>query len=243
VPGKIFRMTSQTPAAVLWDMDGTLIDSEPLWVNAEHALLSRFGAHLTAEQERSLIGTGLWDCAELMRSCGVDLSADDIVAELCATVSAQMDGGELRWRPGARELLANLSKAGVPCALVTMSIHSLAQQVVDLLPAGSFQLLVGGDEVALEKPHPEAYLTAAARLGVPIEACLAFEDSVTGLRSASRSGAVTIGIPNLIDLTDAPSHAIIDTLDLLDAGGVSALFDRLRPTPIATENERAAPSA
>ena len=233
-------MTAETPAAVLWDMDGTLIDSGPLWVAAEHALLARFGASLTPEEELSLVGTGLWDCAELMRSRGVELSADEIVAELCAVVAARMAAGELEWRPGARELLADLANAGVPTALVTMSIRSLAQQVVDLLPAGSFGLIVGGDEVSEEKPHPEAYLTAARRLGVPIEACLAFEDSVTGLRSASASGAVAVGIPNLVDLADAPAHALIPTLAGLDAGGVSALFARLRPTTVTTETERAA---
>lgn len=178
-----------------------------------------------------------------MRRRGVELPVDDIVAELCARVAEQMAAGALLWRPGARELLQSLSAAGVPCALVTMSIHSLAQQVVDLLPAGSFQLIIGGDEVSREKPDPEAYQSAAAGLGVPIEACLAFEDSVTGLRSASASGAVTVGIPNLIDLSAAPSHTLIPTFKGLDAGGVSALFGRLRSTPIATEHERAALNA
>lgn len=233
-------MTAHTPAAVLWDMDGTLIDSEPLWVAAEHAMLARFDAHLTPEEELSLVGTGLWDCAELMRRRGVDMPADDIVAELCAAVAARMAAGELIWRPGARELLASLAAAGVPCALVTMSIRSLAQQVVDLLPAATFQSIVGGDEVALEKPHPEAYLVGAKRLGVEIDDCLAFEDSVTGLRSASASGAVAVGIPNLVDLADAPAHALIPTLSGLDAAGVSALFARLRPTSVSTETERAA---
>lgn len=236
-------MTAQTLDAVLWDMDGTLIDSEPLWVAAEHALLERFGASLTPEEELSLVGTGLWDCAALMRSRGVDLPADDIVAELCASVAERMAAGEVAWRPGARELLASLAEAGVPCALVTMSIRSLAGQVAELLPAHTFRVIVGGDEVAQEKPHPEAYLTAAAHLGVSIEACLAFEDSVTGLRSASASGAVAVGIPNLIDLSDAPSHALISTLDGLDVRGVHELFARLRPTPITTETERAAISA
>ncbi len=233
VPGRSVdwaAMNTAQPAAVLWDMDGTIIDSEPLWIVAEDAMLSRYGVELDAELREQLIGSGLWDAAELFRARGVDLSADEIVAELAGEVQAQLAAGEPAWRPGAVELLAALSEAGVPCALVTMSIRSLADQVAELLPPGTFGAVVAGDEVAHEKPHPDPYLRGAAALGVPIGACLAFEDSPTGLRSAAASGAVAIGLPHLVDLGDAPAHALWTSLEGVDVAAVARAFAEFRGT-------------
>lgn len=221
-------MTEQNLAAVLWDMDGTLIDSEPLWLAAELAILERYGLRLTPEVRDALIGSGLWDAAELFRELGVPMRADDIVAEWVEHVGAGLRQGEPHWRPGALQLLASLSDAGVPCALVTMSVRSLAEQVVELLPPGTFTAIVAGDEVDQPKPHPEPYLRGAAALGLPIEACIALEDSPTGLRAAAASGAVAIGVPNLIPLEGAEAHALWSTLRGLDAAALRAHFGVLR---------------
>lgn len=223
-------MNTAQPAAVLWDMDGTIIDSEPLWIRAEDAMLARYGVELDDELRAQLIGSGLWDAAELFRARGVDLSADEIVAELAGEVQAQLAAGEPDWRPGAVELLAALGEAGIPCALVTMSIRSLADQVAALLPPGTFRAIVAGDEVEHEKPHPDPYLRGAAALGVPIEECLAFEDSPTGLRSAAASGAVAIGLPHLVDLSAAPAHVLWDSLVGADAQTVAHAFTDFRGT-------------
>lgn len=221
-------MTAHTLSAVLWDMDGTLVDTEPLWLRTQHAMLERYGLEMTAELHRSLIGSGLWDAAEGFRRLGVPLSADEIVAEQVAGVAAGIEDRGLVWRPGARELLGSLREAGVPCALVTMSVRSLAEQVAALLPEGTFSAIVAGDEVDYEKPHPQPYLLGAEALDAPIERCLAFEDSPTGLRSATAAGAVAIGVPNLLPLGEAPAHALFETLDGVDAAAVRRAFTELR---------------
>lgn len=211
-------------AAVLWDMDGTIIDSEPLWLGAEQAMLERFGVPLTAEARDRLVGTGLWDAARQFQAMGVAMSADSIVAEWVESVSQGLAEVEPAWRPGARELLLSLSEAGLPCALVTMSVRSLAEQVIAKLPPGLFDVIIAGDEVTHAKPHPEPYLRAAAALGTRIEDCLVIEDSPTGLRSAAAAGAIAIGVPNLVPLDAAPAHALWSTLSGIDAAQLSAEF-------------------
>lgn len=221
-------MNSDNFAAVLWDMDGTLIDSEPLWIETELAMLRRYGLEMSADTHQRLIGSGLWEAAELFRDLGVPLSADEIVAEWVQGVSRGIASSEPEWRPGAVELLASLKQAGVPCALVTMSTRSLADAVIAMLPEGTFSAVVAGDEVTHAKPHPEPFLRGAAALNVPIEACLAFEDSPTGLNSAFASGAIAIGIPNMVSLDHAPAHRLISTLADFDAASLRELHLSLR---------------
>lgn len=213
-------------------MDGTLIDTEPMWVAAEQALLAEFGAVLPESAHAELVGSGLWDAAAYLQSIGVALSADEIVARLSAAVGEGIRAAPPAWRPGALELLASLREAGVPCALVTMSIRSLADLVVSLLPAPAFDVIVAGDEVSAEKPHPAPYLRGAELLGVAAADCVAIEDSPTGLRSAIAAGTVAVGVPNLVDLAGVGAHLIRPSLLGLDAAGVASLFTTLRgPAP------------
>lgn len=221
-------MTDPALSAVLWDMDGTIIDSEPLWIEAETEMLDRYGIAMSEATHRMLIGSGLTAAAELFRELGVPLTVDEILAEWEHRVGLGMLEAGVLWRPGARELLASLGAAGIPCALVTMSTRPLADRVVEMLPAGTFSASVTGDEVEHEKPHPEPYLRGAEALGVPIEHCLVIEDSPTGLRSAIASGAVSIGVPNLIDLDPSAADELWPTLDGLGAGELSESFARLR---------------
>ena len=211
-------------AAVLWDMDGTLVDTEPLWLRVELALLDRFGIEPTPALLESLVGSGLWQAAERFRALGVPMSADDIVAEWVTHVSRGIDAGEFTWRPGAKELLASLRLAGIPCALVTMSTRLIAERVVAMLPDGTFAAMITGDEVEHEKPHPEPYLLGASALGVRIDRCIALEDSPTGLRSAVTAGAVAIGIPNILPLENEPAHEIRETLATIDAQSLAQQF-------------------
>jgi spore germination protein YaaH len=120
------------------------------------------------------------------------------------------------WRPGARELLASLAKAGVPTALVTMSWRRFAEAVVDALPPNSFTVVITGDEVTQGKPHPEPYLAAAAALGVHPHDCVAIEDSPTGVRSAVAAGCRTYAVPNVVDVPPGPGFTVIHSLTELD---------------------------
>jgi HAD superfamily hydrolase (TIGR01509 family) len=206
-------VTTALPAAVLWDMDGTLVDTEPYWMRAEGELVREFGGTWTDEDALQVVGAGLWEAAAVFQRAGVDLDADTIVARLTARVREQLAEHGVPWQPGARELLKSVRDAGVPTALVTMSVRSMAEDIVAAIPFRAFDLLVTGDEVAEPKPHPEPYLTAAEKLGVEIADCVAIEDSPTGLRSASSAGTVAIGVPHMVPLDPAAAHVIWPTLD------------------------------
>ncbi|HYO86548.1 MAG TPA: HAD family phosphatase [Dermatophilaceae bacterium] len=206
------RTPGRLPAAVLWDLDGTLIDSEPYWVAEEFALVEESGGVWSMEHATTLVGGDLMFAADyLRRHGGVRLPTEDIVHRLLAGVAARV-GEVLPWRPGARELLAELRTLGVPCALVTMSWSSLAEAVVRLVPAGSFAAVVTGDQVAEGKPHPEAYLRAATLLGVDAAACVALEDSANGALSAHAAGARTIVVPHTAPVPPHPELTRLDTL-------------------------------
>ncbi|HTY71034.1 MAG TPA: HAD family phosphatase [Actinomycetes bacterium] len=211
------------PAAVLWDMDGTLVDTEPYWMAAEHALVAEFGGTWTDADGASLVGNPLLISARVIRERGsVDLPDEAIVARLVEHVTRAVVQ-DVPWQPGARELLEELAAADIPCALVTMSYVELAAAVVQALPEGSFSTLVTGDVVTHGKPHPEPYLTAAARLGVRPEDCIALEDSPPGLESAAAAGCRVVGIPHIVPLEPAPGRVIVPTLDGLDLHTLAAI--------------------
>ncbi|MET0725854.1 MAG: HAD family phosphatase [Leifsonia sp.] len=206
-------MTTDTPAAVLWDMDGTLVDTEPYWMRAETELVESFDGVWTHEDALGVVGLGLWESARIFQAAGVDLTADEIVDRLTDRVQEQLDTDGVPWRPGARALLAELREAGVPTALVTMSVQRMAEQVAALIGFPAFDVIVTGETVANPKPFPDAYLSAAAQLGVSAADCVAIEDSVPGLASAVAAGAVAIGVPHMVPLDGATTHATWPTLD------------------------------
>jgi HAD superfamily hydrolase (TIGR01509 family) len=214
------------PAAVFWDMDGTLVDTEPYWVDAEHEIVELHGGRWSEEYALQLVGHDLMDSARFIRAHSpVDWSPERIVDELLVRV-VQRVREHVPWRPGARELLAALGAAGVPCALVTMSWASLAEAVVSALPAGSFAEVVSGDSVEHGKPHPEPYLAAAHRLGVHPPRCVAIEDSATGVRSAVAAGVPTVAVPHVVPVPEIPGAVRIETL----VGLTPQTLGRLRET-------------
>ncbi|MDO6143617.1 HAD family phosphatase [Paenarthrobacter aurescens] len=202
--------------AVLWDMDGTLVDTEPYWIAAERALVESHGGTWTHQQAMQLVGQSLLHSAAVLQAAGVQLEAREIVDTLSAEVIHQVRK-EVPWRPGARELLDDLHEAGIRCALVTMSEGPLAGVVVESLPKPYFEFMVTGDSVTNGKPHPEAYLTAVERLRlddptVSIHHCVALEDSIPGATAAIASGVVTVGIPHQVPLPEDPRMIMWPTL-------------------------------
>ena len=193
-------------------MDGTLVDTERYWMAAEEELVEAFGGTWTHDDALALVGSGLWEAAAVFQAKGVDLEADAIVARLTARVREQLTEHGVPWRPGARELLEALREASVPTALVTMSIRSMADDIIAAIPFPAFDVVVTGDAVEHAKPHPQPYLLAAEQLGVDIADCIALEDSPAGLTSAHAAGAIAIGVPNILSLDDTPSSAIWPTL-------------------------------
>lgn len=216
------------PAAVLWDMDGTLVDTEPYWMVAETELVESFGGVWTHADCMLMVGSGLWASATILQDRGVEMDADDIVQWLTTRVQDQLTEHGVPWRPGARELLAELKSAGIPMALVTMSVERMARQIVDLIDFAAFDAIVAGDMVTHSKPHPEAYLTAAASLGVDPEHCVAVEDSAPGVAAAVASGAVVIGVPHQIALPESVLYTLWPSLAGRSVAGLTDLFGERR---------------
>ncbi len=205
-------MGDRLPAAVLWDMDGTLVDTEPYWIACEVDLVERCGGTWSLEQAYSLVGQDLLTSARVIaRKGGVPLPAEEIVEVLLDGVVARV-GGHVPWRPGALELLESLVAAGVPNALVTMSYRRLAEVVVGALPAGRFAVLVTGDEVSRGKPYPDPYLEAARRLGVTPGRCVAIEDSPNGIASARAAAVPLVAVQHLVPLAEHTDGPVLTSL-------------------------------
>ena len=212
------------PAAVLWDMDGTLVDSEEYWLSSEQNLAQEFNGSWNAQDGLDLIGMSLYDSSKVMKSkMGLELEPNEIIERLTNDVVAQLNRS-IPWRPGAKELLGELKKRGVKTALVTMSMKRMAESVANKIPFKAFDVIVAGDMVSQGKPHPEPYLLAAQMLGVKPEQCVAFEDSDPGLRSAEAAGTKAIGITNIVPLPELPGRIIWPTLEGVTLKDLRKLF-------------------
>jgi HAD superfamily hydrolase (TIGR01509 family) len=225
------------PAAVLWDMDGTLVDTEPYWMVAENELVASFGGTWTHDDAMLLVGSGLWASATILQDHGVAMETDAIVQWLTDRVQEQLAAHGVPWRPGARELLRALKDAGIPTALVTMSVERMARQIIDLIDFDAFDVVVAGDMVTHSKPHPEAYLTAAATLGVDPGQCVAIEDSAPGVAAAVAAGSIVIAVPHQVELPASVLYTLWPTLANTTVADVVRLF-----TVQHTHLERAARS-
>ena len=214
------------PAALLWDMDGTLVDTEPYWIAAEHAIVEDAGGRWSAELAAELVGQDLSVSAEFIRA------NSPVTAEPAAIVEALLDlvvaavEEHIPWRPGARELLVAAGRSGLSSALVTMSWARLVTPIVAALPPRTFDVIASGDVVAHGKPHPEPYLHAARELGVDPRHCLAIEDSPTGVLSATRAGVPTLAVRHIVDIPPTPGALLLDTLDGVEVADLGALRRR-----------------
>lgn len=219
--------TSDLPGAVLWDMDGTLVDTEPYWIAEERRLVEAHGGVWTDEHAHQLVGNDLLVSAQyIIDHSPITLTPVQIVHELLVGVVRRIKE-HIPWRPGARELLADLVAQGVPCALVTMSWRLLAEEFVASVPAGTFSVLVTGDEVAHGKPHPAPYQAAARALGVDLGQCIAIEDSPPGVASAVAAGVATIAVPHAVPVPAMAGAVQVPSLDGLTPPDLWRLFGRV----------------
>lgn len=208
------------PAAVLFDLDGTLLDSEDLWWDAECRVVGAWGGTWTREDQAHCLGGPLERVTAYMAErTGAPFTPEAIGEQLLEAMEALLRSGDLEWRPGALELLIECRSAGVPTALVSASHRRLLDAVSDAvsdhpgIPDPAFDVTVAGDEVDEGKPHPEPYLEAARRLGVPIANCIVIEDSPTGVASGQASGAYVLAVPHLVAIPEHPRRRILTTLD------------------------------
>lgn len=220
--------------AVFWDMDGTIVDTEPYWIQAEKDLVASHGGTWTDEEAEELVGQALTYSAHRLQQAGVDLPVDAVISTLTDQVAERVRS-HVPWRPGARELLEELAASGIPCALVTMSTGVLARAIASHLPEGTFRFLVTGDMVERGKPHPEPYQLAFDELSLTVPGlsksrCVAIEDSFPGYTSARAAGLTALAVPHFIPLPpdagrlewDTLAGRTVDDLQALAAAGSGA---------------------
>ena len=215
------------PSAVLWDMDGLLVDTEPLWTVAEQELAALLGGTFGPELKAAIVGTRLELAVPTMLRWYAAPDGPEDVARTSAWLLGRMV--ELfatppRLLPGVAELLAALRSAGVPVALVSSSYRVLVDAVLGH-GTGPFDVTLSGDEVVHGKPHPEPYLRAAQLLGVEPAACVVLEDSPSGVASGEAAGCAVVAVPSVpgVALAPAPRRLVVDSLMQVDLAVLGAL--------------------
>jgi HAD superfamily hydrolase (TIGR01509 family) len=217
------------PAAVLWDMDGTLVDTEPYWIEVEFELAAEHGGTWSREHALELVGNDLITSGRYIREhMGIDLSPEEIVEALLDGVVGRVQE-RVPWCPGARELLAELRAAHVPCGLVTMSYTRFVAPILAALPADTFSAIVTGDVVTRGKPDPEPYQMAARMLRVHPADCLAIEDSNTGTVSAVAAGCTVLVVPNHVQVAEGERRVFASSLQGVDLDGLRGLLPTTAP--------------
>lgn len=187
------------PAAVLWDMDGTLLDSEKLWDVPLYEYAEKLGGTLSPATRQAMVGSNVSTTLSLLfADVGHESTPGDLVdaADWIDWRTEEVFRAGLPWRPGARDALRAVRDSGVPMALVTSTERSLTEVALDTIGRELFDVTVCGDEVdGFTKPLPEPYRRAARLLGVAAGDCVAIEDSPTGVRSAVAAGCTVLVVP------------------------------------------------
>ncbi|MFD1860288.1 HAD family phosphatase [Aeromicrobium camelliae] len=179
---------------VIFDLDGTLIDSEPLWAKVETSVAASGGVPWTQEDAFSFFGRPLRETTQAIVDRGLDLTVDEAIDRMIDELAA-IYRQSVPWMPGAYELLQSLGKEELPAALGTQSYGRLAHLVRDAAPAGVISAVVSGDELRKGKPDPEVFLTAAERLGLTPDDVVVVEDSPTGVAAGVAAGVPVLAVP------------------------------------------------
>ena len=212
------------PAAILFDHDGTLVDTEPVWAAAKVALAAEFGGTWTEQDTLDCLGLSMKFTLDRLRERGVDLPDEQINERLVAKVREALAHQQVEFLPGIERFLNQVRDAQIPAAIVTNATTSIAQRTADAAPEGTFSVIIGNDETTHPKPDPQPYLLAAQRLGVAPSRCVTLEDSPSGVRSATAAGMKVIVVPGELEVPAELGHArMLHTELTLDA--VRALGD------------------
>ncbi|MEV5579725.1 HAD family phosphatase [Streptomyces parvus] len=221
-------MSAPAPAAVLFDMDGTLVDTEVLWWETAHEVAAGLGHRLTDADAPEVVGRAVADTAAHLIAVtgGTADGLVDVAAELTGSFHRRVDAGA-PLRPGAAALLAALERHRVPFALVSASPRSVVDAVVTgALAEVPFAFTLSADDTVRTKPHPDPYMAAATRFGVPASACVAVEDSPDGTASAHAAGCAVLVVPSLLPVDPARGRTFARSLEEVDLGVLSDCLRR-----------------
>jgi HAD superfamily hydrolase (TIGR01509 family) len=202
------------PAAVVFDNDGLLLDTESVWTRAEQDLFARRGTEFTPGDKRELVGTSAEIAGGVLeRRLGEPGRAAELIEELNALVVAELEHG-VEAMLGARELLTALRRRGTPIGLVSNSPLVFVNRSLQLAGFEDlFDVVLSAHEVAAPKPAPDPYLEACRRLGVePGPAVVALEDSPTGVAAARAAGLTVIGVPSIEGVALDEAHHLAESL-------------------------------
>ncbi|KRV50246.1 hydrolase [Wenjunlia vitaminophila] len=211
--GGLRTSTSSGLRAVLLDMDGTLVDTEGFWWDAEVEVFAELGHELRPEYRAEVAGGPMTRVgAFLLRQTGARITYPEL-SRLVNDRFAELIGRGVTLMPGAQRLLAELATYDVPIALVSASHRRIIDVVLQTLGSSRFAFSLAGDEVENTKPHPEPYLTAARRMEAPPESCLVVEDTPTGVTSARSAGCQVLAVPSVAPIDAAPGCTVVRSLE------------------------------
>ncbi|MBL1101854.1 HAD family hydrolase [Streptomyces coffeae] len=209
--------------AVLLDMDGTLVDTEGIWWDAEVSIFAELG-HALAEEYRAVVvgGPMTRSASFLIQATGADIALAELTGLLNSRFTELIDG-TVPMLPGARRLLTELAAHSVPTALVSASHRRVMDRVLRSLGPEHFSLTVAGDEIARTKPHPDPYLFAAAELAAHPSRCVVVEDTSTGVRAAEAAGCHVVAVPSVVPIEPATGRTVVGSLEEVDLPFLQAL--------------------
>ncbi|GAA2141410.1 HAD family phosphatase [Kitasatospora kazusensis] len=211
------------PSAVLFDMDGTLVDTEHLWLEATAELAAELDLTLTDADMPEILGRAVeHTAAHLHRVSGTARTEAELAGVLHASFSSRV-AAEVVPRPGALALLAELRDAGVPAALVSASPRQVVDLVLGTLGREWFATTLAAEDTELTKPDPAPYLAAAARLGFAPADCVAVEDTPTGVASAHAAGCAVLAVPSTVPIAAAERITLLESLVQADLAFLSGL--------------------
>jgi HAD superfamily hydrolase (TIGR01509 family) len=199
--------------AVMFDMDGLLVDSEPVWFLAEQAVMSRLGGTWSPGDQQVLVGGSMDTTVSYLLSKGTRSAPRATVAGwLIETMVDLLTTQPLPVMPGAVELLNEVRAANLPHALVTSSEPEIVDAVLSRLGAAAFPVVVCAADVAHTKPDPEIYVLAAEKLAVDPRKCIALEDSPNGVAAAEAAGYLAVAVPSVVPIPAGPGRVVLASL-------------------------------
>jgi HAD superfamily hydrolase (TIGR01509 family) len=228
-------MTSSVPAtvtrpadgfglhAVLLDMDGTLVDTEGFWWDAEKEVFAALGHELDESWRQIVVGGPMSRSAGfLIEATSAEITLEEVTVLLNRRFTERLADG-VPLMPGARRLLTELAAHGVPTALVSASHRTVIDRMLLSLGRENFTYTVAGDELARTKPHPDPYLTAAARLGADPASCVVVEDTATGVAAAEAAGCQVVAVPSITPIEPCAGRTVVSSLEEVDLSFLRSL--------------------